>query len=202
VPKNVKGKPRRKSRYRGVTDHKGGEKSWRADITHEGRTMYLGCYQAEETAARVFDYATKQLKGDKAPVNFDDVSTLETSLQVQIREKIHAAKTKQKEKRRYNDFVALAMKLRSNRVSLPSMPPKMMSPVGYLLNLNMTRGWISKRQAHLDSFLKRVTCTKKAFESDALLEFLSIDPQHWDAIKQAAGVEVVVTEGDEGAAAK
>jgi len=110
--------------------------------------------------------------------------------------------TEQKEKRRYNDFVALAMKLRSNRVSLPSMPPKMMSPVGYLLNLNMTRGWISKRQAHLDSFLKRVTCTKKAFESDALLEFLSIDPQHWDAIKQAAGVEVVVTEGDEGAAAK
>eukprot|EP01045_Picozoa_sp_COSAG04_P017963 COSAG04_NODE_1628_length_6114_cov_17.732502_2_plen_76_part_00 len=39
---------------------------WEARIRHEGQQQYLGCHVEEAAAARAFDAAARELRGDKA----------------------------------------------------------------------------------------------------------------------------------------
>jgi len=63
-----------KSKFRGVSylskKKSASAKKWLARIFHEHKTMDLGCYSTEEKAARAYDKAAKELKGDKAILNF------------------------------------------------------------------------------------------------------------------------------------
>ena len=56
-----------KSRFRGVR-RKG--LRWQAQMTHSGKCHYLGTFDDEEEAARAFDAAARQHRGDHAEVNF------------------------------------------------------------------------------------------------------------------------------------
>jgi len=56
--------------YIGVSWHSR-DKRWRAKIKHEGKHFHLGDYRDAKTAARVFDYVARVLRGPGATVNFD-----------------------------------------------------------------------------------------------------------------------------------
>lgn len=57
------------SKYRGVSFHKPSGK-WRAQITHHGKVMYIGIYNTEEDAAKAWDEAAINLRGELAKNNF------------------------------------------------------------------------------------------------------------------------------------
>eukprot|EP01047_Picozoa_sp_COSAG01_P024959 COSAG01_NODE_1559_length_9922_cov_47.974651_6_plen_1249_part_01 len=66
----------RTSRFRGVSWNRA-DRCWRAGITAHGQTRHLGTFRgdsAEEEAARAFDRAARELRGDKAQLNFASVS--------------------------------------------------------------------------------------------------------------------------------
>jgi len=63
-------KKQRSSKYRGVS-RAISEKKWRAQITANGKTVYLGTYNTEEEAARAYDLRVVSLRGRKAKTNFD-----------------------------------------------------------------------------------------------------------------------------------
>ena len=56
--------------YRGVGWHKG-DRKWRVKIRHGQRHYYLGNYEREEDAARVYDVAALALFRGRARLNFD-----------------------------------------------------------------------------------------------------------------------------------
>lgn len=58
------------SKYRGVSFHKPSGK-WRAQITHHGKVMYIGIYNTEEDAAKAWDEAAINLRGELAKNNFE-----------------------------------------------------------------------------------------------------------------------------------
>lgn len=58
------------SGYRGVGRHIG---RWRALITKDGKTFYLGRFVNPEDAARAYDKAARELYGSHAFVNFPEV---------------------------------------------------------------------------------------------------------------------------------
>ncbi|CAD7699979.1 unnamed protein product [Ostreobium quekettii] len=66
-PTRVKMEPT--SKYRGVSKHSGGEK-WEASIWVEGRQRYLGSFEDEQFAARIYDIAALTLKDDRVRTNF------------------------------------------------------------------------------------------------------------------------------------
>jgi hypothetical protein len=59
----------RKSVYRGVAWYKP-VGQWKAQITGEGKKIYLGCFVDEEAAARAYDEAATRLRGGSATLNF------------------------------------------------------------------------------------------------------------------------------------
>jgi hypothetical protein len=59
------------SRYRGVYRCRLTGK-WIANLSHKNRTVYRGCFDDEEQAARARDYAAVQLHGPYAYLNFPD----------------------------------------------------------------------------------------------------------------------------------
>jgi hypothetical protein len=56
-------------KYRGVRWNKINKK-WVVIITYSGKQHYLGCFEAEEDAARAYDRAARAHKGEKAQLNF------------------------------------------------------------------------------------------------------------------------------------
>ena len=60
----------KRSRFRGVSWHKK-DKKWRALINDRGRFYFLGNYDDEETAARVWDVAARAVFAGNARINFD-----------------------------------------------------------------------------------------------------------------------------------
>lgn len=64
-PKNGEGCD---SKYRGVTV--ASPNRWRAALSHNKERYYLGIYSTEEEAAKAYDVKAKELKGDKAILNF------------------------------------------------------------------------------------------------------------------------------------
>mmetsp|Transcript_25523 Transcript_25523/g.55548 ORF Transcript_25523/g.55548 Transcript_25523/m.55548 type:complete len:630 (-) Transcript_25523:1007-2896(-) len=57
------------SKFRGVCWNKK-NKRWQAAINSSGKYLYLGSYDTEEEAARVFDKAAVRIRGQKARLNF------------------------------------------------------------------------------------------------------------------------------------
>ena len=57
------------SQYKGVSWKKN-LKKWAAQIKYEQRAIYLGCYQTEVEAAKVYDAKAKELFGEFAVLNF------------------------------------------------------------------------------------------------------------------------------------
>lgn len=62
---------RTSSKFKGVSWHKYRER-WQAYITQSYKTYYLGLYNNEEEAARVYDLKAKELFGEYAKLNFND----------------------------------------------------------------------------------------------------------------------------------
>ena len=60
-------KSKRSSSYKGVS--KNGKK-WQVLLNSNRKKFYLGCYYSEKTAAKIYDYATINLKGKNANTNF------------------------------------------------------------------------------------------------------------------------------------
>ena len=60
-------KSKRSSSYKGVS--KNGKK-WQVLLNSNRKKFYLGCYYSEKTAAKIYDYATINLKGKNAKTNF------------------------------------------------------------------------------------------------------------------------------------
>ena len=65
------------SKYKGVCWHKGVEK-WQVSIRINGELKYLGIYEDEEFAARVYDCAAHKYFGEFAGTNFEAPSNLES----------------------------------------------------------------------------------------------------------------------------
>jgi hypothetical protein len=61
--------PRLSSKYRGVCWEKNNNK-WKAQIKYDGKPHYLGCFEAEEEAAKAYDRAARAHQGEKAQPNF------------------------------------------------------------------------------------------------------------------------------------
>ena len=57
------------SAYRGVTWNKN-DRKWLVKISVKGKTRYVGNYRDEIEAAKAFDAAAREIRGDKAKVNF------------------------------------------------------------------------------------------------------------------------------------
>lgn len=57
------------SKFKGVHWHKY-QKKWRAEIQSDGIRYSLGYHKYEESAARAYDYAAKELHGEYARLNF------------------------------------------------------------------------------------------------------------------------------------
>jgi hypothetical protein len=70
---NRKGRRGTSSKYKGVSWYKA-KKCWRAMIQVEGRCKFLGYFESEEEAARVYDKAARRYHGEFAYQNFDDVN--------------------------------------------------------------------------------------------------------------------------------
>ncbi len=62
------------SKYRGVSWHKR-QRRWMAVISVNGRARTLGYYRDEKEAARAFDRAAKELRGEFAVLNFPKESS-------------------------------------------------------------------------------------------------------------------------------
>lgn len=58
------------SRYKGVSWHKSGRKWIAAIMPRDGNRKYLGLFQSEESAARAYDAAARELFGEFARCNF------------------------------------------------------------------------------------------------------------------------------------
>ncbi|MBP7051350.1 MAG: hypothetical protein KBE65_10080 [Phycisphaerae bacterium] len=67
-PHGRKGKPK-SSQYLGVT--RSGDR-WKAKITHQGHEHFLGYFDDEVEAARVWDAKAKELRGEFTYLNFPD----------------------------------------------------------------------------------------------------------------------------------
>lgn len=59
-----------RSRFKGVTKHKGGK--WQATVTCQGRQYHLGLFVDEEDAARAYDAAAREHFGAFARPNFGE----------------------------------------------------------------------------------------------------------------------------------
>ena len=59
------------SGFRGISLAKGGQ-NWQAQITYMGNRYHLGTFSTPESAARAYDAKARELKGDKARLNFPD----------------------------------------------------------------------------------------------------------------------------------
>ena len=57
------------SAFRGVCWHKASGK-WQAAVTHQGKKHFLGVFDDEAAAARVYDAKAAELRGRKAKLNF------------------------------------------------------------------------------------------------------------------------------------
>jgi AP2 domain len=55
--------------YKGISWNKGA-KRWEARIKHLGVYLYLGLFDTEEAAARAYDKAARELRGERARLNF------------------------------------------------------------------------------------------------------------------------------------
>jgi HNH endonuclease/AP2 domain len=62
----------RSSQFKGVSWSKRTQK-WRADITLNGKHQYLGYFDIETDAAKVYDQTAKELFGDFAHLNFPEL---------------------------------------------------------------------------------------------------------------------------------
>ena len=65
---NKKKKDAPKSKYRGVYPN---GKKWVAQLHHDGKPHYLGRYDTEEEAARVYDAAARKQHAERAVCNFE-----------------------------------------------------------------------------------------------------------------------------------
>jgi hypothetical protein len=84
----------RTSRFRGVSWNRAG-RFWKAQIYAHGQTRYLGRFRgdgAEEQAARAYDRATRELRGDKAQLSFASVSGPQRSDAVSQTKPVEACK--------------------------------------------------------------------------------------------------------------
>lgn len=61
----------RTSKYRGVCWHKSNN-GWAANISISNKSRYLGTYSLEIEAAKAYDKAARQHRGDFARTNFED----------------------------------------------------------------------------------------------------------------------------------
>jgi hypothetical protein len=61
--------PRKSSKYRGVSWDKSKNK-WQAQINYDGKKRHLGSFKDEEEAARAYDRAARDQRGEKAQLNF------------------------------------------------------------------------------------------------------------------------------------
>ena len=68
----ISGKPTT-SKYKGVSWFKQTQK-WRVEIQHQGRSLHLGYFDDEVTAALVYDAKAFELRGEKARLNFPHVA--------------------------------------------------------------------------------------------------------------------------------
>lgn len=57
------------SKFRGVVWHKQ-RNCWQAQIKHDDKSIYFGCFGVEEAAARAYDIKARELFGDFASLNF------------------------------------------------------------------------------------------------------------------------------------
>ena len=62
------------SRFKGVTVSRGNPHKWYANIRANGKTLYLGTFYSEETAAHAYDEAAKKYYGEFASPNFKQVA--------------------------------------------------------------------------------------------------------------------------------
>lgn len=69
------------SRFKGVTPERG---RWRAQIHHHKRPIWLGVFDTEEEAARVYDVAARSIFGDCAYLNFPDDPPASTQCILQV----------------------------------------------------------------------------------------------------------------------